>query len=281
MLKPTNTLLVRDWKQDVINLVQFPRTKTIVQPSPFALKLETWLRINKLNYHNVSNEMTKGSAKGQIPFIELNGRQFADSNVIIDHLIQAYNLGIDKNLTTRERAEARAIHVLIEESLFRCVQSDRGRNFSWLATDKGFLPYFSGVKKFLFEKILVKKLQGAIRNVTIAQGMGRLSQEEVDEVAKKDLTALSTFLGDKRYLFGDRPSTVDATLFGTLCQILDTPMASDKIKPYMETSTPNLVEFVKRVKSEYWPDWNAICQHLAMNPSDIKTAGDTPTSPSS
>jgi len=106
--------------------------------------------------------MTKGSSKGQIPFIELNGRQFADSNVIIDHLIQAYNLGIDKNLTTRERAEARAIHVLIEESLFRCVQSDRGRNFSWLATDRGFLPYFTGVKKFLFEKILAKKLQGAV-----------------------------------------------------------------------------------------------------------------------
>jgi len=261
--------------------VQFPRTKTIVQPSPFGLKLETWLRINKLNYHNVSNEMTKGSAKGQIPFIELNGRQFADSNVIIDHLIQAYNLGIDKNLTTRERAEARAIHVLIEESLFRCVQSDRGRNFGWIATDKGFLPYFTGVKKFLFEKILVKKLQGAIRNATIVQGIGRLSQEEVDEVAKKDLTALSTFLGEKRYLFGDRPSTIDATLFGHLCQITDTPLASDKIKPYMEQSTPNLVEFVKRVKAEYWPDWSALCQNLAMNASDIKAEGDTSTSPNS
>ena len=49
--KPTHHLLIRDWKQDVVNLVQFPRTHTIVSPSPFALKLETWLRMNQINYH--------------------------------------------------------------------------------------------------------------------------------------------------------------------------------------------------------------------------------------
>jgi hypothetical protein len=48
--KPTHGLLVRDWKQDVINLVQFPRCGCIVSTSPFAIKLETFIRFNKLNY---------------------------------------------------------------------------------------------------------------------------------------------------------------------------------------------------------------------------------------
>uniref|UniRef100_A0A914HWE6 Uncharacterized protein n=1 Tax=Globodera rostochiensis TaxID=31243 RepID=A0A914HWE6_GLORO len=72
-------LIVRDWKPDVVYLVQFPRTHIVPIPSPFALKLETWLRING----NVDNEFKKTSSKGQIPFIELHGCQFADSNLHI------------------------------------------------------------------------------------------------------------------------------------------------------------------------------------------------------
>jgi hypothetical protein len=37
----------------------------------------------------------------------------------------------------------------------------------------------------------------------------------------------------------------------------------------MEQSTPNLLEFVKRMKALYWPDWQQICETLAMNPEDI------------
>ena len=133
-MKSVHGLLVRDWKEDVVNLVQYPRTHTTVSPSPFSVKLETWLRMNGIKYHvisfllnrlillfiqNVSNECFKASAKGQVPFIELNGRQFADSNFIIEHLRSHFKLPIDGNLTTQERADARAYSVLIEESLFR------------------------------------------------------------------------------------------------------------------------------------------------------------------
>lgn len=80
--------------------------------------------------------------------------------------------------------------------------------------------------------------------------MGRNSPEEVDEIAKKDLTALSTLLGDNKYLYGDRPTTIDATLFGTLVSLYDPPLNSQAIKPYMEQSTPNLVSYMKRIKEE-------------------------------
>ncbi|CAK5014476.1 unnamed protein product [Meloidogyne enterolobii] len=117
--KPTKGLLVKDWKQDVIYLVQVPRTHLIPSPSPFALKLETWIRMNGLTYRNINNEMSKGSSKGQIPFIELNGRQFADSNQIMEHLKNYFKLSIDSKLNSMERAHLRAYTILIEESLFR------------------------------------------------------------------------------------------------------------------------------------------------------------------
>lgn len=39
----------------------------------------------------------------------------------------------------------------------------------------------------------------------------RHAPAEVDEIAKRDLTALSTFLADKPYFFGSHPSTVSTT----------------------------------------------------------------------
>lgn len=60
-----------------------------------------------------------GSSKGQIPFIELNGRQFADSQAIIEMLTEKYHVQIDDGLNPRQQAEIRALKVFIEESIQR------------------------------------------------------------------------------------------------------------------------------------------------------------------
>jgi hypothetical protein len=49
----------------------------------------------------------------------LNGRQFADSQAIIDMLKEKYRVQIDDGLTPRQNAEVRALKVFIEESTQR------------------------------------------------------------------------------------------------------------------------------------------------------------------
>ena len=36
----------------------------------------------------------------------------------------------------------------------------------------------------------------------------------------RDLRAIDTFLGNKPYMMGDKPTVVDCTVFGALCQVL-------------------------------------------------------------
>ena len=43
-----------------------------------------------------------------------------------------------------------------------------------------------------------------------SQGMGLLPKEEVKEIIRGDVMALSNFLGDKQFMMGDNPTSVSA-----------------------------------------------------------------------
>jgi len=172
-LTPQTTLLVREWKEDHIYLVQFPRCGSIVSTSPFAIKLETWLRFTGLPYTNISNDFTIGSAKGQIPFIELNGRQYADSQAVIDMLKEKYKVQIDDGLTPRQKAEVRTLKVFIEESTQRIAVYDRSRDNSWFASSTdGFIENLSGIKKWAFKNILNGQVQKQLK-AALCSGLGK------------------------------------------------------------------------------------------------------------
>jgi hypothetical protein len=54
-----------------------------------------------------------------------------------------------------------------------------------------------------------------------AQGYGRFRKEEFYEICKKDLNALNTIVGSKKFLFGDdKPCEYDASVFGMCVQFI-------------------------------------------------------------
>merc|ERR1739842_4417 len=66
----------------------------------------------------------------------------------------------------------------------------------------------------LFKRGTVKSAHG--------HGIGRHSEEEVKKMGLADLKAFSEYLGNKPFLFGEKPSIADASLFGFLAEILST-----------------------------------------------------------
>ncbi len=61
-------LMKPDFEKDVVYLVQFPRAASVPSLSPFALKLETWLRMADIRYQvcilifEHINELTRGTS---------------------------------------------------------------------------------------------------------------------------------------------------------------------------------------------------------------------------
>jgi len=230
--------------------------------------------MTKLPYENISNEFTKYSEKKQIPFIELNGRQFADSNFIIDNLKSTIpSSDIDASLSDKEKAQSRALRALIEESVRWCMVYNRAKNNKFFATDKGIVRHLHGAKKFFYVNLINEQFRKKISKMVYMQGIGRHTEAEVDGLLMGDLQALSTMLGSHHYFFGSRPTTIDATAFGHLCEVYYAPLLTDTVKKYMDEKTPNLVEYLDRIKQQYWPDWEHCLETLSLDTKLGKEGG--------
>ena len=94
--------------------------------------------------------------------------------------------------------------------------------------------------------------------------IGRHSIEEIAEFSFEDLKAISDLLGDKPYINGNQPSTIDCTVFGQLVQFVLVPMEIPQ-KKFIKEHCLNLEKFVLRMKNEFWPDWDQMCENSCMN----------------
>jgi hypothetical protein len=96
---------------------------------------------------------------------------------------------------------------------------------------------------------IIRRMQ---RKKLHAQGTGRHSPDEIAAIGKADWDAISTLLGDKTFLFGDRPSTFETSLYGFLEATLGFPGGSP-VRRHLST-IENLVRYRDHVKKTYFPE---------------------------
>lgn len=68
-------------------------------------------------HKNVDHKMKLRSKKGQLPFVELNGHEIADSAIIIRDLSAKFQKDLDASLTQEQRNIAHATISMIENHL--------------------------------------------------------------------------------------------------------------------------------------------------------------------
>jgi len=246
-----------NWKKDVVYLVQFPRADQMRSISPFALKLETWLRLNKIQYESVYS--LKFGSKGQIPYIELNGEAIPDSNIIIERLRAKFSVA---NIDDFDKEKAAVVHGFKQMLEFHtCVCG-----FYWRYA-LNMSEFVAKCANHSYPKFMTKIwLWTQPWGMKLRCSMAGISRHEVDEIwdfANKDLKALSDYLGEKEFLMGDAMNTIDCTLYGHLAQFLYIPLEIP-MKSYMKRETPNLVEYMERIKAKIYPDWERLCSTECM-----------------
>uniref|UniRef100_A0A914XHQ5 Uncharacterized protein n=1 Tax=Plectus sambesii TaxID=2011161 RepID=A0A914XHQ5_9BILA len=254
--KKTVEIHEKEWKKDVVYLYQFPRSPHMPNMSPFCLKLETWLRANDIKYE-VRQTWTQRSSKGQLPFIELNGEQIADSQLIINALSRKFNKEDLTTLTQSQIGAARAVDRLIECSFIQAIVA-----FKYLEhlpeLISGETIGLKWIPKVVTD-VAAMFIKPTLREKLHSQGFGRLTREEQLEQARLDLQAIADVMGKNKFILDDEPHTVDFTLFGHFATFYYLPF-DIVLKRMVRNEFPTLLDHMERMKERFWPDWN---EHLA------------------
>ena len=227
----------------------FPPLPPLPSPSPFCIKLETWLRMAHFAYEARSDYSPLRAPKGKAPYATLeDGTVLSDTHHIIRTLSSRPAVTLDRWLGPAERATTTLIQRAVEDHLYFAILHQR-----WIPPEA-----FQTVKRTYFQHMgpparwVVPHL--ARRNVRRAvkfHGLGRHTTEQIVAFAEEDFTALAQFLGDKPYFCGDRPSTADAIAYGALSAIHLAAFPGPLQDAMRAKST--LVRFVERVRERYWP----------------------------
>jgi len=232
----------------MIKLYQPKRAFGLPNPSAFCVKLETYLRMTDTDYELLIGQPNKGP-KGKIPWIEDGDLRLGDSELIIQYLKSKDGNKLDGRLSKEEAAQGHAIRKLAEESLYFISSHSK-----W-AVDTGFAIYsaelFADMPAIikLFVPSLVRKRAVASLH---AQGIARHSQEEIDDIGSRDVEALSALLGDKKFFFGETPTSIDASVFGVLGNLMDGPFESGTRTAAV--SKPNLRGYITNIRETYFAD---------------------------
>jgi glutathione S-transferase len=236
----------------MITLYGFSPAFGLPDLSPFVLKAATALRMAGVKYESQAADPRK-APKGKLPYITDDGQPIADSSFIVEHLRKKYK-DLDEGLSPQDRAVARAFQSMLESDLYFITLTLRWVDDRGWAVFEPMMQQF--VKKGGAPGFLAGFIGGQIRKQVIktakAQGMGRHSISEVEDMGVRIIEALSEFLGDKPYILGDKPRYLDASVFGNLWLILDAPF--DNRVQQAAKARPNLVAYRDRMREKFWKD---------------------------
>lgn len=233
----------------MITLYQFARTWSIPNLSHFCTKLETYLRINKLPYEIVET-LPLTAPRGKLPYIEDQGQKFSDTRMIVNYLKATYGDNDKALLSPEQQGIAKAYQRLLEEHLFWISMFTRWNytEGNWQTNKKAIFSGLPPIARDLAAALYRIRIKAQIKG----HGIGRLTQEEIVELAKEDIDSLANFLGSKPYFMGDKPTGLDASAYGILVNTLGCPIESP-VKAYA-LSKQNLLDYCRRMQAEFFPE---------------------------
>ncbi|OOR93176.1 hypothetical protein B0181_00595 [Moraxella caviae] len=229
----------------MLKLYSFAGSKDLRSFSPFAYKAEALLALSGVAYEREDVGDFATMPKGKVPVLQADDHQIADSELIKQYLCEHHGLAADDTLTAEQQAIAHALRVMLEERTYWALV------YSRFCDPEG--------KGFVFETMLAgapteakatiyEQLQEKIRKQTFEHGIGRHDTAQIYAFAIADIQAVLTFLGDKAFLFGDTPTTTDATCVAIFANLLanrfDCPLSQ------FVQNEPKIAQYVKRFEQK-------------------------------
>ena len=234
----------------MLELHQFAPHWGLPNASPYCMKVEAYLRLAGIEYKTVEVGDPGKGPNGKAPWIIDSGKIIPDSRIIIEHLNRKHGYPLRGHLDENELAVHHTIGRMLDESTYWAMVYER-----WIVPQNAtitrdelleFIP--NPIRKLVFfigQRSVKKALHG--------QGTGRLSDDEINALAKKDIDALVNILGNKTYFGGDEPAEIDATTIAYIAGFIKAPVNS-AIADYIKTKD-DLIAYHTRMMEQVFPEY--------------------------
>ncbi|KAF9079968.1 metaxin 1 [Mortierella sp. AD031] len=196
------------------------------------------------------------SPTGELPMLHDGKNWIAGTNRIIAYLSKTgYNANED--LSTEDLAKSVAYSSLVDESLQDALL------FSWFADDDNFLgstrKAYSDLLPFPTRYIQpIQMRKAAVQRVQKYGGKvesGSLTHAEntrIYDLARDCYRVLDRKLGENEFLFGLKPTSLDAKAFGYLALQLYPEIPNPRFQMILTSQFPRLVAYCDRCKEEFF-----------------------------
>ena len=217
--------------------------------SPFCIKAITLLKMSGLPFTQ-KNMSFKEAPKGKAPYLKDDGKVIADSHFIQRHLEANHAVDFSGSYSTVDLAKGWAVARMLEEHLYFL-----SMNIRWLRDENfwsGPYQFFAGVPAPI-RPLIARMVRKKVAKTHHLQGLGRHTAEERLALAMGDLEAVESMLSKNRFLLGDKPSAVDASVLGFLWAAECRHFKSE-IGDYMRTR-PVLMNYLHQMQERYFPEF--------------------------
>ncbi|VDN55503.1 unnamed protein product, partial [Dracunculus medinensis] len=132
-------------------------------------------------------------------------------------------------------------------------------NCLFTRSNKGLLPFIELNGEHIADsQLIIQHLQKYFkieaRKRLYQHGIGRHSRDDIISILHNDIRAVDLILGDKKFLFGDKPTTADFTVFAHLATTYFLPYRQP-ITDLLDEKFPRTKALIVRMRAHYFPEW--------------------------
>jgi len=237
------------WPHDVQLYQPYEVEQVLLPDNANILTIQAFLNMCNLEYTiEMRANAEHMSPSGRLPFIRANKFIIAEVDPIVS-FVNTKGITLTSHLDASQKADMRAYMSLVSNVLGNAeTYLTWMDNVTYCEVTK---PRYGSAYPWPLNHILTwQKKQQAYKRLS-ALGWTAKSLEEVYQEVEQCCVALSERLDNQQYFFDDKPTELDALVFGHLFSILTTPLPDTRLASIVR-GHKNLVELCQQIDKEYF-----------------------------
>lgn len=239
------------WPTDVAFFQPYQVEQVTLPDYSNCLAVRTFLSMSGLKFDlQLKTNAEEMSPSGRVPFLKMGAFLVAEFDPIVAN-VNMRGLSISAHLDETERSEMTAYITMVHTVLYNAELY-----LSWIDKDifaSTTRPRYGSVHPWPLSWILPWKRQMEVKSRLNACGWIDKTKENVLDEIRACLQALSDRLAKNTYFFGEKPTELDALVFGHLYNLITVRLPDSKLTGCIQNYR-NLVDLCTRIEGKFYRD---------------------------